>query len=581
MIFRTRYVWICVLCVMTLWSACGGGDPATLTVSVDQKEVAAGEKVNLTIVVKNFTLTDPLGGSTAPSAGFYRVFLDESTKAIAEGFAAKAEVTLPSDVKEGAHKLRVALYKVDKTPVTPTVEASVDISVKAAKKDPSVTVQALTSNKVKPGEQITLSVKVTNFTLKAPASNTVNKPNEGHFHVSLDDDDPEQTYLAVSHEETVKVTIPLSITAGPHKLVVTLMNNNHSKATPATTATVAFEVTQAAPPTLEVKSNKSTVSPGDVVVLDISVTNFKLTKIVDSPTKKVGEGHYHVLLGDGDPEDSKAYIAADSKSKLELTLPNSTPLGKQKLVVYLMNSDHTKYDPETKASVEIEVVGKEKPVVNATIASKDVVAGKEFELKISTKNFKLTQISNSPTNKAGEGHYHVVLDDADPEKDYVTPDYRETIKVTLPKSTKPGPHKLHVYLMNNDHTKYKPEGKATLEINVLEAGSPSIVSFKADKVKVKPGDKLTTTIEVANFVLKAISGSPTNKAGEGHYHLSFDANDPEKTYVAATHEKTYTITIPGSLTPGKHKLFAYLMNNDHTKVTPEVKVSIEFEVVDD
>lgn len=561
---------------LLLNSACGGGAAPTLEVQVSPTEATAGGKVTLTVTVANFKLADPKAGTSSDAtAGYYRVYLDEKTGGdfLTEGYTTSLEVTLPTTLTVGDHTLRVQLMKSNQTPVEPAVDKKVTIKVSIA----NISITATPDKtKVKAGEQITLTVKVTGFSLVPPASNTVNKKGEGHYHVSFDNDDPEQVYASVSHEETVKVTIPLSLTAGPHKMHVYLMNNNHSKYTPEAKASIDFEVTQAAPPTLQISINKQTAAPGDTLILKLFVTNFALTKISDSPQKKAGEGHYHVLVNEGNPEDSSKYIAADHRDTLELVLPGSIPTGQQKIVVYLMNNDHTRYLPETKASVDLEVVGKDQPIVNMTLASQDVLADQEFEISISVKNVKLTPISNNPVNKSGEGHYHVVLDDADPEKDYLATDYQEKVKVKLPATTKPGTHKLHIYLMNNDHTRYKPDAKATLDINVLDPKAPR-VSLVIDKTSVKAGDKMEAKVTVQNFTLLAISSAP-NKANEGHFHLAFDANDPEQTYVAATHESPVTITIPSNLAAGKHRLFVYLMNNDHTKYKPEVKAFVEFEL---
>ncbi len=574
-----RQFWLISGVALLLATACGGGTPPTLVLTADKTEASPGGTVTLNVAATGFKFADPASGaSTDPSVGFFRVYLDDKTgdDFLAEGFATPFNVTLPSDLSEGDHTLRVVLLKSDKTPFSPEVAQTV--KVKVVQSVPTLSVTA-DKTKVKPGEQIMLTIKATGISLVPPAANTVNKTGQGHYHVSFDDDDPEQTYASLGHEETVRVTIPLSITAGAHKMHVYLMNNNHSKYTPEVKQTIDIEVTEAAPPTLQISLNKQTAAPGDTVFLSVSVTNFQLKKIEDNAVKKSGEGHYHVLIGDGDPTDSNDYIAADFREKLEVVLPNNTPLGKTKIFVYLMNNDHSKYAPETKASAELEIVGKDQPIVNMSVPSTDIVAGEDVEVSISVKNFNLTAISNNPTNKSGEGHYHIVLDDADPEKDYITADFKDKVTIKLPAATKPGAHKLRVILMNNDHTVYKPEAKTAIDINVIDPNAPRI-SFKVDKTSVKAGDKMQVTVEVKNFALKAISGTPTNKAGEGHFHLAFDDNDPEQTYITATHETDVTITIPSNLPKGKHKLVAYLMNNDHTKYSPEVKFSLEFEITE-
>lgn len=104
-------------------------------------------------------------------------------------------------------------------------------------KGPKVTFSADKTHAVQPGDEITLTVTVSNFTLDANKLDQANEPGVGHFRVYLDDATGDD-YLAVSGEPQTTVKIPEDITDGSHEVRVALQNNDQSPVDPPVEAKV-------------------------------------------------------------------------------------------------------------------------------------------------------------------------------------------------------------------------------------------------------------------------------------------------------------------------------------------------------
>jgi len=101
----------------------------SLIVKADKTHaVQPHDEITLTISVEDFTL-DASGGGSADQTGVghYRVYLDEASgdDYLAMGDSPTAKVTIPGDVTDGSHDLRVVLHTNDGSPVEPSAQASV------------------------------------------------------------------------------------------------------------------------------------------------------------------------------------------------------------------------------------------------------------------------------------------------------------------------------------------------------------------------------------------------------------------------------------------------------------------------
>ncbi len=102
---------------------------AVLSVKADKTHaVQPNDEVTLTISVTDFRLAaGSIGGANEDGVGHYRVYLDDASgdDYLAVGAEPVAKVTIPADVNDGSHDLRVVLHNNDKSPLQPAVEGSV------------------------------------------------------------------------------------------------------------------------------------------------------------------------------------------------------------------------------------------------------------------------------------------------------------------------------------------------------------------------------------------------------------------------------------------------------------------------
>ena len=104
-----------------------------------------------------------------------------------------------------------------------------------------VSVKADKTHAVQPGDEITLTISVTDFRLAPQQMGAANERGAGHYRVYLDDASGDD-YLAVGAEPTVKVSIPADISDGSHDLRVVLFNNDRSPLNPPVEGSVLLIV---------------------------------------------------------------------------------------------------------------------------------------------------------------------------------------------------------------------------------------------------------------------------------------------------------------------------------------------------
>ena len=104
-------------------------------------------------------------------------------------------------------------------------------------KGPKVSFSADKTHAVQPGDELTLTVTVSDFTLDTDKLNEANEAGVGHFRVYLDDATGDD-YLAMGAEPMTMVKIPDDITDGSHEVRVALHNNDQSPLSPPVEAKV-------------------------------------------------------------------------------------------------------------------------------------------------------------------------------------------------------------------------------------------------------------------------------------------------------------------------------------------------------
>lgn len=104
---------------------------------------------------------------------------------------------------------------------------------------PIIEVSADKTHAVQPGDEITLTVSVSNFTLDAARMGQDNENGVGHYSVHLDESGEA---LLTDGAATTKVVIPESITDGSHDLRVVLHNNDGTPLSPGVQSSVTLIV---------------------------------------------------------------------------------------------------------------------------------------------------------------------------------------------------------------------------------------------------------------------------------------------------------------------------------------------------
>ena len=110
-----------------------------------------------------------------------------------------------------------------------------------ASRGAGISVKADKTHAVQPGDEITLTIALTDFRLAPASSGAANEAGVGHYRIYLDDASGDG-YLAVGAETTTRVTIPADINDGSHDLRVVLVNNDESPLNPPVEASVLLIV---------------------------------------------------------------------------------------------------------------------------------------------------------------------------------------------------------------------------------------------------------------------------------------------------------------------------------------------------
>ena len=478
----------------------------------------------------------------------------------------KAAETAPEKVEEASPE------KAEEATPEPTVEKP------PAEKGPAPTVNAaLSKDKVKAGEKLTVTIETKNFFLDAANIGKAPKAGSGHYHVYLDGNTGLK-YLAAGAGDKEEVTIPAGTTAGPHTIRVSLRENDHSALNPKVEKILKFTVEATPPPpaSVDAKLSTTTVEDGGKIEFDITAKNFKLDASQIGKAPKPGVGHYHIYL---DKNTGLKYLTAGAGAKVSITIPKGTSPGAHTLRLSLRQNDHSELNPKVEKifNITVKAANPSAPSVDAILTKNSVAPGGKLEVSITVKNFKLdaSQIGKAP--KKGVGHYHIYLDNNSGLK-YLAAGVGLKVSVVIPAGTSAGAHTLKVSLRENDHSELSPKVEKILNFTVSSTTKPPTLSIKANKTTVKPGDKVTFTLTVGNFKLDASKIGKAKKAGEGHYHVYGFGKTSGANYLAAGVTTTVTITIPATAKPGKETITIELRNNDHSSLSPKVEDKVDLTV---
>lgn len=209
------------------WTACGDQEiQPEVAASASADTVAQGEQLAIAVVVRNFVLdSSAMGSAPEPGVGHYHVYLNEMNDDgfLDAGTGGEIIVTIPADTPVGDHEIHVTLVGNDHAHIGAPCAV---LPLRVVAGEPAVSATA-SAQSMAAGQDVTLTVSVTNFTLDGSAMGGGNQAGVGHYHVYLNEMN-EDGFLDAGTTAQITVTIPEETPAGQHELHVTLANNDHS-----------------------------------------------------------------------------------------------------------------------------------------------------------------------------------------------------------------------------------------------------------------------------------------------------------------------------------------------------------------
>ena len=165
-----------------------------------------------------------MGQNNQNGIGHYAIYLGDDTKPLYTGADFPYLLTIPKNSKAGKTKLRVVLLQNSGAPLEVNVEQSLEVNVKDTK--PVVTLSSENTGIIA-GEELEVTIRVSNFRLQPVEDKLDNKEGQGHYKLFLGEEAVEP--LMVGHKTVVKLRIPYSTKPGERPLRLVLYNNDGSK----------------------------------------------------------------------------------------------------------------------------------------------------------------------------------------------------------------------------------------------------------------------------------------------------------------------------------------------------------------
>ena len=106
---------------------------------------------------------------------------------------------------------------------------------------PQFTASADKTHAVQPGDELTVTVEITGFSLDGAEIGKANQDGVGHYRVYLNDAS-DDGFLAESAEKQVKVLIPQDLADGSHELRVVLYHNDRTPVSSAPQSAITLIV---------------------------------------------------------------------------------------------------------------------------------------------------------------------------------------------------------------------------------------------------------------------------------------------------------------------------------------------------
>jgi hypothetical protein len=215
----------------------------------------------------------------------------------------------------------------------------------------------------------------------------------------------------------------------------------------------------------------------------------------------------------------------------------------------------------------------------------EVVTANAVPVILQIQNWTLDCSLSGTPNKAGAGHWHLLLD-----KGLVNMICDPSVTLVL-QNVKPGKHVLAAVPAQNDHEELeKDEVKVTFDyqpakplppVTGLNLGKPTINILSPRNGATVSGQTFPLVFDVRNFRLSCdLLGRPL-VAGTGHWHVNVDTTQGPMmgmlTMLAMGCSNTFEVPLAG-IKPGPHKFFVLLVDNLHAPFHPAVETAVTVNV---
>lgn len=217
-------------------------------------------------------------------------------------------------------------------------------------------------------------------------------------------------------------------------------------------------------------------------------------------------------------------------------------------------------------------------------ANNTVIRGSTISVRVAVSHFKLVppvlvgpnHWQQIPLLKGNQGHIHYLLDGT--ANLVLTRDVVVRLTHTWT-NVSPGPHTITAYLANSQHAAFPGADPAIIHVMVkpaqtrqartspepTQSNTPSITITEHRVERTNGGARLLIRVHVAHFKLVApvFKNPPLLPMNEGHIHYALDS----VSNFIATKNASAALSHPWlNVSPGRHKVIAYLATSQHQMV---------------
>lgn len=501
------------------------------------------DSLDLHVMVENFTMNESAVGQDihTPGEGHYHIFINSELVGPETDM-----MVLLEDLPAGNHMIEVELVNNDHSSLVPKAYDMANFTIVDA--NPEIMLKYPMHGQINYNDDMEVEVMISNFTMNASAIGMEKMVSEGHYHIYIND-------VLVGPYTDMMVLLE-DLPAGDHVMKVELVNNDHSPLIPPAYDMADFTIVNSVPSIEILSPMDDSILYKDSLDLEVSIMGLEMNASAIGGENMVGEGHYHIYIND-------ALVGPFTDTMVTL---EDLPAGDHILKVQLNNNDHTPVIPEVIDMIEFTIVGDIPTIMIESPVNGTVIYDDMLQLEVNVTNFILNSTSIGLSNVAGEGHYHLYINDEliDPYTDMMV------LLTELPA----GDHVLKVELSNNDHSTLMGDMEMFMDMIhfTISEIRPEIHIMHPMDMGVYYSDSLDVHVDIMNFTMNGSAIGGDNMIGEGHYHIYI--ND---VLVGPFNETMVTLT---DLPAGDHVLKVAIVNNDHSYIHPMVMDMVHFTLSD-